>query len=190
MPLLIRDERLILLGLRPEGGEQKAQGMSWYRESDLPVCRIARKETGAEKRGHEIGRGTISQPGHCFEVGAAKALFTSPVRIFVAESNGFGYSVAANGQRFLVCSLCSHEWAFSEKHCPGCHAEKIEVLRHRSYPHLKAEACTACGHFLKTVDLRKDAAAVPLVDEIASTELDKQARERGFVKLEVNVAGM
>jgi hypothetical protein len=87
-----------------------------------------------------------------------------------------------NGQRRLICSLCSHEWVFSEKLCPGCHAEKIESLRHRSFPHLKAEACTSCGHYLKSVDLRKDAAAVPLVDEIASTELDKQARERGFVE--------
>lgn len=95
-----------------------------------------------------------------------------------------------NGQRRLICSLCSHEWAFNEKVCPGCHADKLETLRHRSFPHLRAEACTSCGHYLKSVDLRRDAAAVPLVDEIASTELDRQARERGFVKLEVNVAGM
>lgn len=94
-----------------------------------------------------------------------------------------------NGHRRLVCSLCSHEWAFPERVCPGCHAEKGEMLRHRSFPHLRVEACTACGHYLKSVDLRKDASAVPLVDEIASTELDKQARERGFVKLELNVAG-
>jgi hypothetical protein len=94
-----------------------------------------------------------------------------------------------DGQRMLVCSLCSHEWVFPEKICPGCHAEKLETLRHRSFPHLKAEACTSCGHYLKSIDLRKDAAAVPLVDEIASVELDKQARERGFVKLELNVAG-
>src|SRR5882672_2153721 len=72
MPHLSRDQRLILLGLRPEGGEQKAQGMPWYGESDLPVCRVARKVTDAQKRGHEIGRGTISQPGHCLELGAAK----------------------------------------------------------------------------------------------------------------------
>jgi FdhE protein len=95
-----------------------------------------------------------------------------------------------NGQRRLVCSLCSHEWVFNEKVCPGCHADKVETLRHRSFPHLRVEACTSCGHYLKSVDLRKDGAAVPLVDEIASTELDKQARERGFVKLEVNVAGI
>src|SRR5436190_2028709 len=49
-----------------------------------------------------------------------------------------------NGHRRLICSLCSHEWTFTEKICPGCHADKIEVLRHRSFPHLKAEACTSC----------------------------------------------
>jgi hypothetical protein len=94
-----------------------------------------------------------------------------------------------NGQRLLVCSLCSHEWAFPEKVCPGCHADKLELLRHRSHPQLRAEACGACGHYLKSVDLRKDSAAVPLVDELASVELDRLAREKGFVKLEVNVAG-
>ena len=93
------------------------------------------------------------------------------------------------GQRRLVCSLCSHEWTFTEKNCPGCHADKLEILRHRSYPHLRAEACTSCGHYLKSIDLKKDPAAVALVDELASVELDRQARERGFVKLEVNVAG-
>ena len=93
------------------------------------------------------------------------------------------------GQRRLVCSLCSHEWIFTEKSCLGCHAEKLETLRHRSYPHLRAEACASCGHYLKAIDLKKDPAAVPLVDELASTELDRMARERGFVKLEVNVAG-
>ena len=55
MPHLSRDQRLVLLGLRPEGGEQKAQGMSWNGESDLPVRRVARKITNAQKRGHEIG---------------------------------------------------------------------------------------------------------------------------------------
>jgi len=94
-----------------------------------------------------------------------------------------------HGQRRLVCSLCSHEWIFTEKNCPGCHADKLEMLRHRSYPHLRVEACTSCGHYLKTIDLKKDPAAVPLVDELASVELDRLAREKGFVKLEVNVAG-
>jgi len=94
-----------------------------------------------------------------------------------------------DGQRRLVCSLCSHEWTFADKNCPGCHGDKLETLRHRSYPHLRVEACTSCGHYLKTVDLRKDPSAVPLVDELASMELDRLAREKGFVKLEVNVAG-
>jgi hypothetical protein len=94
-----------------------------------------------------------------------------------------------NGKRTLVCSLCSYEWAFPEKRCPGCHGERIEVLRHRAFAHLRVEACVSCGHYLKAVDLRRDPQAVPVVDELAAIELDALAREKGFTKFEVNLAG-
>jgi formate dehydrogenase maturation protein FdhE len=94
-----------------------------------------------------------------------------------------------NGRRTLLCSLCSDEWTYPEGQCPGCHAKKIKLLKYRPFPHVRVEACEACGHYLKTVDVRKDPAAVPVVDEIASAELDKQAKEEGFTKFEPNLAG-
>jgi hypothetical protein len=94
-----------------------------------------------------------------------------------------------NGRRLLVCSLCSHEWAFGEKQCPGCRSEKLEPLRHRSYPQLRADACRGCGHYFKVLDLRRDPEAVAVVDEVASVELDELARTEGYTKLEPNIIG-
>jgi formate dehydrogenase maturation protein FdhE len=94
-----------------------------------------------------------------------------------------------NGRRTLLCSLCSDEWAYPEGQCPGCQSKKIRLLKYRPFPQVRVEACEACGHYLKTIDVRKDPAAVPLVDEIAAAELDKQAREEGFSKFEPNLAG-
>jgi len=51
------------------------------------------------------------------------------------------------------------------------------------------EACEGCGHYLKGVDLRREPQAVPLVDEMVGFELDEIAREHGFTKFELNLAG-
>jgi formate dehydrogenase maturation protein FdhE len=94
-----------------------------------------------------------------------------------------------NGRRTLLCSLCSDEWVYPENQCPGCHAGKLRLLKYRPFPHVRVEACEACGHYLKAVDVRKDPAAVPVIDEIAALELDRQAREEGFTKFESNLGG-
>ena len=58
------------------------------------------------------------------------------------------------------------------------------------WPHVRVEECRACQTYIKTVDLRTNGLAVPLVDEIASVELDLWAREQGMVKLQRNVLGL
>jgi formate dehydrogenase maturation protein FdhE len=66
---------------------------------------------------------------------------------------------------------------------------KLETHRLKAFPYVAVEACGSCGHYLKSVDLRREPGAVPVVDELASLELDALAREKGFVKLEPNLAG-
>jgi formate dehydrogenase maturation protein FdhE len=56
-------------------------------------------------------------------------------------------------------------------------------------PHLRVDACDACRRYLLAVDLRKDAAAVPLVDELAAIPLTLFANERGFAKVVPNPMG-
>ena len=94
------------------------------------------------------------------------------------------------GRRILLCSLCSNEWGFAERRCPGCQGEKIRLSRSRLLPHVRLEACESCGHYLKSVDLRRESAAVPIVDELAAAELDRQAKDEGFTKFEPNLAGL
>jgi FdhE protein len=51
------------------------------------------------------------------------------------------------------------------------------------------DACDACRRYMLAVDLRKDAAAVPLVDELAAIPLDLFAKERGLTKVVPNLMG-
>ncbi|HYF01426.1 MAG TPA: formate dehydrogenase accessory protein FdhE [Planctomycetota bacterium] len=93
------------------------------------------------------------------------------------------------GRRLLYCSLCANEWAFPEKKCPGCGAATLKTRRMRAMPHVHIEACETCGHYLKSIDLKRVPDAVPVVDEIAAHELDKAARAEGLLKFELNLAG-
>ena len=96
-------------------------------------------------------------------------------------------------RRTLLCSLCSLEWDFPRVLCPACLEEKTEKLPRftaQEVPWIRVEACDACGKYLKAVDLSKEPAAEPVVDELASTPLDLLARERGYEKIAPNLAGL
>lgn len=97
------------------------------------------------------------------------------------------------GRRSLICSLCSTGWSYPRLTCPGCgesDPEKLVYHASDSLPHLRIEECRTCRSYLKSVDLRQDGRAVPVVDEIASVELDLWAAERGLRKVERNVVGL
>jgi formate dehydrogenase maturation protein FdhE len=55
---------------------------------------------------------------------------------------------------------------------------------------VRVEACDACRHYLKAVDLAQTGLAVPLVDELGASALDIWARERGYTKIERNLVGL
>ena len=57
-------------------------------------------------------------------------------------------------------------------------------------PHVRIEACRTCRHYLKSVDLRVVGLAVPLVEDLATVELDLWAAEQGLEKIVPNVLGM
>ncbi len=99
----------------------------------------------------------------------------------------------AQGVRSLICSLCATEWRFARLGCPHCgEAEADRLLAHapESVAHVRVDECRTCARYLKTVDLRRAGDAVPLVDELATVELDLWARERGLTKLTRNVLGL
>ena len=97
------------------------------------------------------------------------------------------------GARTLVCSLCATEWPIARSTCPHCGEVEPGKLEHHiaeSWLHLRVEECQTCRVYVKSVDLRVDGTAQPLVDELASVELDLWARARGLRKLHLNILGL
>ncbi len=118
---------------------------------------------------------------HCFECGASAGV---AVLRDLPE---------ALGRRSLVCSLCATEWRFKRLTCAHCgETEANQLLTHTadSVAHVRIDECKSCGRYLKTVDLRIRGDAVPVVDELATVELDLWARDRGLEKLQPNVLGL
>jgi hypothetical protein len=91
----------------------------------------------------------------------------------------------------LFCSLCLAEWPYPRGRCPAC-GEHGRLLFHTAeqLPHVTTMTCDGCQSYLHLIDLSKDAAAVPDVDEIAAMPLDLWAIERGYAKPRLNLAGV
>ena len=96
-------------------------------------------------------------------------------------------------KRWLLCALCSTEWAFRRVLCWNCGEEnkdKLPIYTAQELGSVRVDACDTCRVYLKSVDLTKDGHAVPIVDEIAAVALDIWAEEQGYSKLETNLLGM
>ncbi len=97
------------------------------------------------------------------------------------------------GRRTLLCSLCLTEWGFPRTRCPACGEERPDRRPHHvseSWPHIRLEECSSCRTYLKAIDLRESGLAVPVVDELASVELDLWAAGQGLSKLRKNLLGL
>ena len=97
------------------------------------------------------------------------------------------------GRRTLLCSLCLTEWGFPRTRCPSCGEERPDRRPHHvseSWPHVRLEECGSCRTYVKAIDLREAGLAVPVVDELASVELDLWAAEQGLSKLRTNLLGL
>lgn len=96
----------------------------------------------------------------------------------------------ALGARTLLCSLCSSEWRVDRLLCAHCGETSSDGLRihsAESVPWIRVDECRTCRRYLKSIDLRERGDAVPVVDEIATVELDVWAWERGLTKIQPNV---
>jgi FdhE protein len=97
------------------------------------------------------------------------------------------------GPRHMECARCSATWIYPRMVCAGCGEAtggRLPVYSEaEQFPHLRIDACETCRRYLLAVDLRRDAAAVPVVDELAALPLDLYAKERGLTKVVPNVMG-
>lgn len=99
----------------------------------------------------------------------------------------------ALGSRGLICGLCGTEQRIRRLTCAHCGetaAEMLHIHSVESVPHVRLDECQSCQRYIKTVDLRRRGDAIPVVDELATVEFDLWAKERGLVKVQMNVFGL
>jgi FdhE protein len=108
---------------------------------------------------------------------------------------GYSDEALVSGPRYLLCSRCEASWVYPRLACPACgerSAPRLHVLEEEgdaTFRHLRIDVCESCSNYLLCVDLRKDAAAVPLVDELAATPLHLFAKDRGLTRVVPNLMG-
>jgi len=97
------------------------------------------------------------------------------------------YLKGEEGQRWLICGLCSHEWRFMRTQCPFCENEdskqsELCFVEDRTYE--RAEMCHQCKRYLVGIDLRKY--PYEFITEVAVTGtmyLDILAQQKGFLPM-------
>ena len=133
------------------------------------------------------------QTGGADSGGATSIRLTCPICASPPQVGLLRDESGALGRRLLVCTLCATEWGFPRltcAHCGSTDADRLQVHQVDSVPHVRIEACEACTRYIKAVDFRKQGAAEPIVDDLATPELDLWARDRGLVKIRLNVLGL
>ena len=97
------------------------------------------------------------------------------------------------GRRLLMCGDCLTSWPFQRLACVNCLEEnphKLSYYRAETMPEYRVECCDTCRNYIKTIDLTRNNRCVPTVDELAAIPLDLWAREQGYQKIRLNLAGM
>ncbi|MCX5730671.1 MAG: formate dehydrogenase accessory protein FdhE [Deltaproteobacteria bacterium] len=91
--------------------------------------------------------------------------------------------------RYLCCSLCGSEWNLTRIQCWSCRSTGgihfLEVAGAEGG--LKAEACSACGAYLKLFYRDRMPSVEPLADDVASLTLDLLAAQDGWARSGVNL---
>lgn len=96
-------------------------------------------------------------------------------------------------KRFLLCSLCSTEWAFRRLLCPNCGEEnkdKLPIFAAQEFDYVRVDACDTCRTYIKSIDLSKNGNAVPAVDELATVSLNLWAEQHDYHKMRPNLFGV
>jgi formate dehydrogenase maturation protein FdhE len=93
----------------------------------------------------------------------------------------------------LVCPLCFRRRPFQRTRCPGCgesSESRLSNFTTADFPHLRILACETCRSYLFVVDMSREPAAIPEVDELAGLPLSLWALGQGYRKLQINIAGI
>lgn len=111
-----------------------------------------------------------TKPDHCPHCGF-------PILCSILREEGLGRS------RFCCCSLCGSEWPVPRLGCLRCgeqQSEKLPLFTFEEFPHIRIEACDSCGGSLKSIDVTRDAEALPVPDDVWSSAVNIWASEQGY----------
>ncbi len=89
-----------------------------------------------------------------------------------------------DGKKFLMCSLCAHEWLTQRMGCVFCDSTDKDD-QHYFFSNEEKEyrvyLCDNCHNYLKLVDLRQlDRSFFPKLEQITTLHLDYKAQEKGY----------
>jgi len=88
------------------------------------------------------------------------------------------------GNRFMVCGFCAHEWAVPRLFCPFCENQDQKQLRYffsNDEKGLRVDVCDRCKKYIKTIDVRElKRPLYPFLEHVASLHLDMLAQEKGL----------
>jgi FdhE protein len=109
----------------------------------------------------------------------------------IAEESG---EFMGGSPRSLVCTRCASWWSFPRAICALCGQDDPRSMSGFLVPGnrvVRVDCCETCHGYVKTFDLRQAGAAevVPLVDDVATLHLDLWARDRGFNRASLSLAG-
>jgi FdhE protein len=95
------------------------------------------------------------------------------------------FILVSDGQRWLRCALCGHEWRFEWTICPGCgHTnESREFIYIEGLKHEWIEDCPVCRRYIVGIDLRNQSEITTDIATIGMVHLDILAQRKGFFPL-------
>ena len=88
------------------------------------------------------------------------------------------------GERFLFCSFCDHEWHSQRIYCPFCENKDQKTLHYffsEEEEEYRVDVCDKCKRYIKTVDTREIKRSVyPFLEQVATLHLDIIAQNHGL----------
>ncbi len=121
----------------------------------------------AEQLATYIDKDTLWEKGYCPVCG-------SPPAISILRGEG---------ERFLFCSFCNHEWHSQRIYCPFCENKDQKTLHYffSEEEEYRVDVCDQCRKYIKTIDTRKIKRPVyPFIEQVATLHLDMLAQHQGL----------
>jgi len=88
------------------------------------------------------------------------------------------------GERFLFCSFCDHEWHSQRIYCPFCENKDQKTLHYffsKEEEEYRVDVCDQCRKYIKTIDARNIKRPVyPFIEQVTTLHLDMLAQNQGL----------